>query len=159
MANVKLFGKNITLSLRNRWRVTAKKTQQNPLLVAQIKRQTESHFKTFNSKKKISAFIRTALVTYYHRSQRGTKSHLKIQFPPEMTLFKSQQNFQTRLKSNFLFTPISNICFKQFSRWMESRLASNTTKFSRFNHYQVKVRKVIIQYNLQLTDTLKGGQL
>ena len=27
---------------------------------------------------------------------------------PEMTLLKSQQNFQTHLKSNFLFIPISN---------------------------------------------------
>ena len=31
------------------------------------------------------------------------------QFPPEMTLLESQLNFQTYLKSNFLFTPISNI--------------------------------------------------
>ena len=49
-----------------------------------------------------------------------TQSHLKSQFPPEMTLPKSQQNFQTCLKSNFLFTPISNIYFKKFSRWLES---------------------------------------
>ena len=45
-----------------------------------------------------------------------TQSHLKSQVPPEMTLLKSQQNFQNRLKSNFLFTPISNIYFKRFSR-------------------------------------------
>ena len=49
--------------------------------------------------------------------QRGTKSHLKIQshlmsqFPPEMASLNSQQNFQSCLKSNFLFTPKSNICF------------------------------------------------
>ena len=61
-----------------------------------------------------------------HGSQRGTKfhlkkhSHLNSQFPPEMTSLKSQQNFQTCLKSNFLFTPISNIYFKRFSRWLES---------------------------------------
>ena len=30
-----------------------------------------------------------------HSSQRGTKSHLKSQFPPEMTLLKSQQKFQS----------------------------------------------------------------
>ena len=41
----------------------------------------------------------------------GTKSHLKSQFPTEMTLLQSQQNFQSHLKSNFLFTPISNIYF------------------------------------------------
>ena len=57
-----------------------------------------------------------------HCQQRGTKSqlkkqsHLKSQFPPEITLLKSQQNFQTCLKSNFLFTPILNIYFKRFSR-------------------------------------------
>ena len=39
-----------------------------------------------------------------HSSQRGTKSHLKkphlkSQFPTEITLRKSQQNFQSRLKS------------------------------------------------------------
>ena len=49
-----------------------------------------------------------------------TQSHLKSQFPPEITLLKSQQNFQTRLKSNFLFTYISNIYFKRFLRWLES---------------------------------------
>ena len=32
---------------------------------------------------------------------------------------KSHQNFQSRLKSNFLFTPISNICFKKFSRLLQ----------------------------------------
>ena len=53
--------------------------------------------------------------------QRGTKSHLKkqsqlkSQFLPEMTLLKSQQNFQNQLKPNFLLTPILNICFKKFS--------------------------------------------
>ena len=52
----------------------------------------------------------------------GTKSHLKkqsylkSQFPPEMKLPTSQQNFQSCLKSNFLLTPISSICFKKFSR-------------------------------------------
>ena len=45
-----------------------------------------------------------------------TQSHLKTQFPPEMTLLKSHQNFQTRLKSNFLFTPIWNMYLKRFSR-------------------------------------------
>ena len=44
----------------------------------------------------------------------------KESIPPEMTSLKSQQNFQTCLKSNFLFTPISNIYFKKFSRWLES---------------------------------------
>ena len=48
-----------------------------------------------------------------HISQRGTKTHLKSQFPPEMTLLKSQQNFQSCLKSNFLSIPNSNICFKR----------------------------------------------
>ena len=61
-----------------------------------------------------------------HNSQRGTKSnlkkqsHLNNQFPPEMTLLKFQQNFQTCQKLNFLFTPISNIYFKKFSRWLQS---------------------------------------
>ena len=45
-----------------------------------------------------------------------TQSYLKSQFPPEITLLKSQQNFQSHLKSNFLFTPILNIYFKKFSR-------------------------------------------
>ena len=61
----------------------------------------------------------------YHSSQKGTKSHLKktqshitSQFPPEMILLKSQQNFQSHLKSNFRFTTISNICFKTYSRWL-----------------------------------------
>ena len=45
-----------------------------------------------------------------------TQSHLKSQFPLEMTLLKSQQNFQTCLKPNFPFTPMSNINFKRFSR-------------------------------------------
>ena len=45
-----------------------------------------------------------------------THSHLESQFPPEMTLAQSQQNFQPRLKLNSLFTPISKICFKKFSR-------------------------------------------
>ena len=45
-----------------------------------------------------------------------TQSHLTNQFPSEMTLLKSLQNLQSRLKSNFPFTPISNICFKKFSR-------------------------------------------
>ena len=46
-------------------------------------------------------------------SQKGTKSHLKKQshqkskFPPEMTLLKSEQNIQSCLKSNFLFTPMN----------------------------------------------------
>ena len=44
------------------------------------------------------------------------QSHLQSQFPPEMTLFKFQQNFQSCLKLNFLFTPIFYICFKKFSR-------------------------------------------
>ena len=41
-----------------------------------------------------------------HSLQRGTESHLKGKFPPEMTSLKSQQNFQTHLKLNFRFTPI-----------------------------------------------------
>ena len=32
--------------------------------------------------------------------------HPKTQFPPEMVLLKSQQKFQTRQRSNFLFSPI-----------------------------------------------------
>ena len=54
-----------------------------------------------------------------HSSQKGkvpaekTQSNLKSQFPPEMTLLKSQQNILTHLKSNFLFTPTSNIYFKK----------------------------------------------
>ena len=44
-----------------------------------------------------------------------TQSHLKCQFPPEMALLKSQQDFKTHLKSNFLFTPIWKY-FKRFSR-------------------------------------------
>ena len=58
-----------------------------------------------------------------YSSQRGIKSHLKkaqphlkSQYPPEMILLKSHQNFQACLKSNFLFTPISNIYFNKFSR-------------------------------------------
>ena len=45
-----------------------------------------------------------------------TPPHLKKQFPPEMTLLKCHQNFENHPKSNFLFTPISSICFKKFSR-------------------------------------------
>ena len=37
----------------------------------------------------------------HHSLQKGTKSHLKCQFPPEITLLKSQQNFQTCLKIRF----------------------------------------------------------
>ena len=43
------------------------------------------------------------------------QSHIS-QFPPEMILLKSHQNFQSRLKSNVLFAPISNLSFKKFSR-------------------------------------------
>ena len=46
--------------------------------------------------------------------RRGTKSHLKSQFPPEMTLLKSQQNFQTHLKSNFLLLPFPIYTSKSF---------------------------------------------
>ena len=62
-----------------------------------------------------------------HSLQMGTKSYLekqsqlKSRLPPEMTLLKSQQNFQSRVKSNFLFTPISDIYFKKFSRWLDVR--------------------------------------
>ena len=72
----------------------------------------------------------TWINSVYYSSQRGAKSHpkkqsyIKSQFLPEMTLLKSQQNFQTHLKSNLLFTPISNIYFKRFSRWLESALIS-----------------------------------
>ena len=61
-----------------------------------------------------------------HSSQRGRKSYLKKTAPPKepiptwMTLLKSQQKFETCLKSNFLFTSISNVYFKRFSRWLES---------------------------------------
>ena len=47
---------------------------------------------------------------------KKTQSHLKSQFSPQMTFLTSHQNFQFHLKSNFLFTLISNICFKKFSR-------------------------------------------
>ena len=46
-----------------------------------------------------------------HSSQRDTKSHLKkqfhlkSQFPSEMTLLRSHENFHTHLKSNFLSLP------------------------------------------------------
>ena len=62
---------------------------------------------------------------YWHSLHRGTKSHLKkhsppkTQVPPEMTLLKSQPNFQSCIKLNFLFTLTSNICFKMFSMWLE----------------------------------------
>ena len=45
---------------------------------------------------------------------KKTQSHLKSQFSPQMTFLTSHQNFQFHLKSNFLFTLISNICFKTF---------------------------------------------
>ena len=63
-----------------------------------------------------------------HSLQRGSKSHLgkqshlKSQSPPEMTLLKSQQNLQFRIKSNYQFISISNICFRKFSRWLELRV-------------------------------------
>ena len=41
-----------------------------------------------------------------HSSQRGTKSHLKSQFPPELTLLKSQQNAQSYLKPDILLSQI-----------------------------------------------------
>ena len=42
-----------------------------------------------------------------------TQSHLKSQFPPEMTLLKPQQNFQIRLKSNFMSSRIyTSKCFQ-----------------------------------------------
>ena len=66
------------------------------------------------------------LVTIVHRGVQvppeKTQSHLQSQLPPAMTLLKPQQNFQTCLKSNFLFTPISSIYFKMFSKWLESKL-------------------------------------
>ena len=34
------------------------------------------------------------------------KSHLNSQFPPEMAILKSHWNFQSQLKSNFLFTSL-----------------------------------------------------
>ena len=46
------------------------------------------------------------------------KSHLKNPFLPEMTLHKSQQNFQSRLKPSFFLAPILKIHFKKFSRWL-----------------------------------------
>ena len=45
-----------------------------------------------------------------------SQSHLKNQFSYEMSILKYQRNFQTRLKSNFLLTPISNTYFRMFSR-------------------------------------------
>ena len=50
----------------------------------------------------------------YKVPSEKTLSHLKGQFPPKTTLLKSQQNFQTRLRSNFLFTSILNIHLKSF---------------------------------------------
>ena len=49
------------------------------------------------------------------------KKHIptKSQFSHKMTLLKSQQKSQSHLKSNFLFTPISNICLEKFSSWLE----------------------------------------
>ena len=63
-----------------------------------------------------------------HSLRSGTKFHLKKHSPTERAnshlnwhyLFKSQQNFQSCLKSNFLFTPILIISIKKFSRWLES---------------------------------------
>ena len=43
----------------------------------------------------------------------------KNQFSPERILLKSQKNCQSHLKSNVLFTPISNISLKLLSRWLE----------------------------------------
>ena len=63
--------------------------------------------------------IMTQFAQGYKFPLKKTYPHLKSYFPPEMTLLKSQQNFQSRLKWNFLFTPISNI-LKRFSRWLES---------------------------------------
>ena len=62
-----------------------------------------------------------------HSLQTGTKSHLKkqshlkSQFPLEVTVLMFLQNFQSHLKSNALFTLMLNICFKKFSRLLESR--------------------------------------
>ena len=49
----------------------------------------------------------------YKVPPKKTQSHLKSQFPPDMTLLESKQNFGN-LKSNFLFTPIQNITSKSF---------------------------------------------
>ena len=49
-----------------------------------------------------------------------SQSHLKNQFFFKMSILKYQWNFQTHLKSNFVFTPISNIYFRRISRWLES---------------------------------------
>ena len=96
--------------------------------VCTFKRKIHSWLRIAKTKKKSSkrssrsSESRQSKSSESHSSQRGTKSHLKkqshlkSQFPPEMTLIKSQQNFQTCLISNFLFTPISNIYFKRFSR-------------------------------------------
>ena len=65
----------------------------------------------------LSVLLKSIIVhTGYKVPPEKTLSHLQSQFPPEMTLLQSQQNFQTHLKSNFMFTPISNICFKKLSR-------------------------------------------
>ena len=67
-----------------------------------------------------------------HSSERGTKSHLKktqshlkSHFPPEITLLKSLQNFQTPLKSNFLVTPGFELTF-------QSWIVKNTCEISLF---------------------------
>ena len=55
----------------------------------------------FNAPNSVSQFAEG-----YKFPPEKTQSHIKNQFPPEMTFLKFQQNFQTRLKPNFLFTPI-----------------------------------------------------
>ena len=83
--------------------------------------------------------IAVVCLSAWHSLQRRKKSeklqyHLKSQFPPELTLQQSQQNFKSRKKNpSFLFTFILNRCFKRFLRWLESKLANNTTNLSRFH--------------------------
>ena len=49
--------------------------------------------------------------SWWNISLEKGKSHLKSQLLPGMALLKSQQSFQSQLKSSFLFALISNICF------------------------------------------------
>ena len=58
------------------------------------------------------------------------KVPLKSQCPPEMTLLKSQQNFQSCLKASFLFTP-------KFSQMTGVKTGKQHHKpFQIFYHYQ-----------------------
>ena len=71
----------------------------------------------------------------YKVPSEKTLSHLKGQFPPKTTLLKSQQNFQTRLRSNFLFTSILNIHLKSFQDYW-SQVNSRQTFTDRIYWHQ-----------------------